>query len=84
MEQAAKVTEEKLLFTITGVQSALTTLMEIALKENRMEDAAYLADVDSKCAKLFDLWNTINIPLISSFIPSVRTASNAFRFFYQC
>lgn len=56
LEQAAKVTEEKLLFTITGVQSALTTLMEIALKENRMEDATYLADVDSKCAKLFDLW----------------------------
>ena len=32
------------------------TLMEIALKEERMEDAEYIADVDKQAAQLFDLW----------------------------
>lgn len=30
--------------------------MEIALKENRMEDAKYMADISKKGAELFDLW----------------------------
>ena len=32
------------------------TLMEIAIKEDRMSDAEYIADVDRDAAKLFDLW----------------------------
>ena len=32
------------------------TLMEIALKEERMDDAEYIADVDKQAAQLFDLW----------------------------
>lgn len=54
--QAAKMVEEKLLSANNAVHAALITLMEIAIKENRLEDAAYIADVDSQAAKLFDLW----------------------------
>ena len=32
------------------------TLMEIALKEERLEDAEYIADVDRQAVQLFDLW----------------------------
>ena len=29
---------------------------EIALKEKRMEDAEYIADIDKQAAQVFDLW----------------------------
>ena len=32
------------------------TLMEIAIKENRMEDAEDIADIHKQAAQLFDLW----------------------------
>lgn len=56
LEKAAKLTEEKILSATTEIHAALITLMEIALKENRMEDAEYIADVDKQAAQLFDLW----------------------------
>ena len=46
LEKAAKLTEEKLLSATTEIHGALMTLMEIALKEKRMEDAEYIADID--------------------------------------
>ena len=32
------------------------SLMEIAIKQNRIDDAEYIADVDKKAAENFDLW----------------------------
>lgn len=55
-DQAAKLIEEKLLSATNEVHVALTTLLEIALKQERMEDAEYIADIDSRSAELFDLW----------------------------
>ncbi|MGN0397148.1 MAG: helix-turn-helix domain-containing protein [Candidatus Fimimorpha sp.] len=55
-EQAGKIEEEKLLSSANEIQTILMALMEIALKEKRMEDAEYIADVSQKSAKLFDLW----------------------------
>lgn len=54
--KAARLTEEKLLSATTNIHTCLMTLMEIALKEDRMSDAEYIADVDRDSAKLFDLW----------------------------
>ena len=54
--EAAKMVEEKLLSANNAVHTALMTLMEIAIKEKRLEDASYIADVDAQAAKLFDLW----------------------------
>lgn len=48
LEKAAKLTEEKFLSATTEIHGALMTLMEIALKEKRMEDAEYIADIDSR------------------------------------
>ena len=56
LEKAAKLTEEKLLSATTEIHGALMTLMEIALKEKRMEDAEYIADIDKQAAQVFDLW----------------------------
>ena len=55
LEEAAKLEEEKLLSAINEIQTILMTLMEIACREERMEDAQHLADVSENSAKLFDL-----------------------------
>lgn len=54
--QAAEIVEEKLLSANNEVHAALMTLMEIAVKEERFDDASYIADVDEQAAKIFDLW----------------------------
>lgn len=56
LKKAAELTEEKLLSATTEIHAALMTLMEIALKEERIEDAEYIANVDKQGAQLFDLW----------------------------
>lgn len=56
LDEAAKLEEEKLLTATNEIHAILITLMEIAIKENRMEDAEYIADVSQKGAELFDLW----------------------------
>ena len=48
--------EEKLLSATNEIHAALMTLMEIALKGKRMDDAEYIADVDKQAAQIFDLW----------------------------
>lgn len=54
--KAAQLTEEKLLSATNDIHACLMTLMEIAIKEDRMSDAEYIADVDKDATKLFDLW----------------------------
>lgn len=56
LEKAAQMTEEKLLSATNEIHACLMTLMEIAMKENRMEDAEEIADIDKQAAQLFDLW----------------------------
>lgn len=56
LAEAAKLEEEKLLSAIQDVQTTLIKLMEIALKENRIQDAEYIANISKKGAELFDLW----------------------------
>lgn len=50
------MTEEKLLSATMEIHGILLTLMEIAIKEKRLDDAEYIADVHKKAAQLFDLW----------------------------
>lgn len=56
LDKAAKLMEEKLFSATTEIHAVLMTLLEIALKEGRTDDAAYIADVDQRGAQLFDLW----------------------------
>ena len=56
LDDAAKIQEGQLITAVNHVQTILLTLMEIALKENRTEDARYLADISQRSARLFDLW----------------------------
>lgn len=56
LEKAAQMVEEKLLSATNDFHASLITLMEIAIKEKRIEDAEYIADVDKQASQLFDLW----------------------------
>ena len=54
--EAAKAAEEKLLSATNEIHATLISLMEIAIKEDRIDDAEYIANVSKKGADLFDLW----------------------------
>lgn len=56
LDEAAKRTEEKLLSETNAVHATLMTLMEIAIKDNRIADAEYIATADRQAAESFDLW----------------------------
>lgn len=56
LNDAASLSEQKLLSATTEIHAVLMTLMEISIKENRIEDAEYIADISEKFGKLFDLW----------------------------
>ncbi len=56
LDDAAKIEEEKLMSLTTEINQTLLTLMEIAINDNRMEDAEYIADVSQKVSNIFDLW----------------------------
>lgn len=55
-ERAGKLVEEKLLLAANGVHMALMTLMEIACKEDRKEDAEAIARADQKMHHALDRW----------------------------
>lgn len=54
--EAAKAAEEKLLSATNEIHATLMSLMEIEIKEDRIDDAEYIANVSKKGADLFDLW----------------------------
>ena len=56
--EAAKAAEEKLLSATNEIHATLMSLMEIAIKEDRIDDAEYIANVSKKGADLFDLYNS--------------------------
>ena len=56
ISEAAKLTEEHLLSASNKIHILLITLMEIAVRQKRLEDAEYIADVDKQCAKILDQW----------------------------
>lgn len=56
LKKAGQMIEEKLLSATNEIHTCLMTIMEIAIKEDRMPDAEYIADVDRQAAQLFDLW----------------------------
>lgn len=56
LDDAAKIEEEKLLAATNEIHQILMTLIEIALKEDRIEDAEYIANVSKDGSLLFDLW----------------------------
>lgn len=53
---AAKLSEEKLLSQALDLHCTLITLLEIALKEQRSEDAEYIANVSKSIARSLDQW----------------------------
>lgn len=76
LKKAAKLTEERLLSATTEIHAALMTLMEIALKEDRIEDAEYIANVDKQGAQLFDLWDYNSYVAYSQFYAATKNRVN--------
>lgn len=56
LKAAAQMAEEKLLEVTNEVHGVLMSLMELAILEERTEDAEYIAETDKKAAEVFDLW----------------------------
>lgn len=56
LDKAAKLVEEKLLSTTNEILATLMTLLEIAIKENHLDNAEYISNVYKQTAQLFDLW----------------------------
>lgn len=56
LKAAAQMAEEKLLEATNEVHGVLMSLMELAILEERPEDAEYIAETDKKAAEIFDLW----------------------------
>lgn len=54
--EASKLAQENLLQTINKTQNILLTLLDIALKQKKNEDASYIANIYKKNSDLFDLW----------------------------
>ena len=48
--------EEKLLLLNTEVHETLLSLMDIAIKDERLDDAEYIANVDEQATRILDLW----------------------------
>lgn len=55
LKSAEKILEEKLFSLNNEVHITLMKLMEIAIKDNRIDDATYIADVYKESVKTFDL-----------------------------
>ena len=54
-QKAAEIFEQKLLSATTDIYISLISMIEIALKEGRNEDAKYFAEFIDKTTKLYDL-----------------------------
>ena len=50
---ALKIWEHRILNSVTEIQTALMNMLDIAVKENRIEDADFYADVYEQVSKLF-------------------------------
>lgn len=57
LDKASEVFEERLILATTNIFETLMSMMEIALKEGRNEDAKHFADTIEKTTKLYDLWD---------------------------
>ncbi len=79
LDEAAQITEEKLLSTTSEIHYCLMCLMEIALKEDRKSDAEYIADVDKNAAKIFDLWEYNSYVAHSQLYDATKEKMKAFK-----
>lgn len=55
-DKAAELFEHKLMSSATEIIITLMSLMQIALKEKRNEDAKYFAEIIEKTTQLYNLW----------------------------
>lgn len=55
-DEASRLAEEKLLMTANDLHASLMSVMEIAIKQDRMADAEYIAEADRQSAEILDLW----------------------------
>lgn len=57
LKEASKVIETKLMQNGTELTGSLLTMLEIALKEDREEEAKYIADIIAKITNLLETWD---------------------------
>ena len=57
LEEASELLERELLGSAGNIQSTLLMMLDIALKEQDMHAASYIAQVSEQTAHLYDLWS---------------------------
>ncbi len=55
--EALELLEKKLIEETNEIQTILLKLMEVHIKENKISEAEYFADISQKTAQLYDLWD---------------------------
>ena len=68
LEAAAKLQEEKLLVTVNEIPTMLLTLMEIAIKQERYDDAEIIADIYKEMHEVLDYGNILVILHIFNYV----------------
>lgn len=56
LNKASEIFEQKLMEATTDIFAILISMIEIAIKDNRNNDAKYFAEILEKTTKLYDLW----------------------------
>lgn len=75
--EAAKAAEEKLLATVNDLHATLMSLVELALKEGREEDAGYIAGVAERTAEALDQWDYVKYAARFQLCMSTRDLAGA-------
>lgn len=57
LSEASEIVEQKLLFMVSEIQTALLSMLDIALQESRYEDALVYADKIQQTAEIYQLWD---------------------------
>ena len=57
LSEASEILEQELLSMTNNIQTALLSMIDIALKENRYEDAVVYADKIQQTAEIYQLWD---------------------------
>jgi DNA-binding protein len=57
LSEASEILEQELLFMTNNIQTALLSMIDIALQESRYEDAIVYADKIQQTAEIYQLWD---------------------------
>ncbi len=80
LTKAVELEEVQIYQTVEKLQNMLHTLMEIAIKDGRNEDALTIANISSASSKIFDLWEYNSYLNQFLYYVAIKDEDNSIRF----